>query len=198
MSTRSGTFLNGQLDHTYGIVQRIDGAPQIQAPDNHQAALQALADQRAAQGQQGRDAQRLAALGGVEGSQLHGEFMLAGVAIPDEFDSSRVKILLGVFETFRERPWRRPVENAHAAARSLGDFNPVQACPFVLPAGANGPDLAGRQRIAADLVFALQLRCDHKGFDTVWSEGVAELGVAKLRDADALLLLLDPTPALQA
>ena len=35
---RGGAFLNCEFDHTYRIVQRIDGTAQIQPANDHQAA----------------------------------------------------------------------------------------------------------------------------------------------------------------
>ena len=68
---------------------------------------------------------------------------------------------------------------------------------LVLPARADGPDLAGRQRVAADAVLALQLRRRDELLDPVEAHGIAELGVAELGRADPLLLFLHAAAHLQ-
>src|SRR5882724_7067421 len=123
--------------------------------------------------------------------------MFTGIAIPDEFTRPGVEVLLGVLDTFGEWAWGWTVQDANATPRAFGHLNPIEAWGFLLPAGTDGPHLPGRQWIAADLIFALQLRCDHKGFNTIRSKGVAKLGVPKLCRSDAFLLFLHPPPALQ-
>ena len=50
----------------------------------------------------------------------------------------------------------------------------------VASAGAAGPHLAGRQRIAVNGVVAVELRGGHELLDSIEAEGVAEVGVAEL------------------
>lgn len=56
-------------------------------------------------------------------------------------------------------------------------------------AGADGPDLTGRQGIAINGVIAVQLGGGDKFFDPIEAEGLAEVGIAELALDDALLLL---------
>jgi hypothetical protein len=51
--------------------------------------------------------------------------------------------------------------------------------------------LSGFKRLVSDFAMALQLLSGYKLFDTFSTQRVAELGVAELRRANALLLLLD-------
>ena len=65
---------------------------------------------------------------------------------------------------------------------------------FLSPSRRNGPDLARLQRIATNAVFALQLWCRNKFFNTIGTHHIAEVRVAEFSRADAFLLLLDATP----
>jgi hypothetical protein len=63
-----------------------------------------------------------------------------------------------------------------------------------LPAGADAPNLSGRERISADVVFALELGRDYELLDAILAECVGKLCVAKLGGDDSFLLFLH-TPA---
>lgn len=91
----------------------------------------------------------------------------------------------------------RLVQDANATAGAFGHFDTEQSRTFVLAARANRPDLAGRQRVGADAVLALQLRSRDELFHPVQADHVAELRVAKLGRANALLLLLHATANFQ-
>ena len=93
--------------------------------------------------------------------------MLARVSVADQCFSPGVQILLGVADALGERRRRGLVENLHAHPWPFGHLDAVQARIFVLAAGADRPDLAGRQRVAADAVLALQFRRDDELLDAV-------------------------------
>ena len=76
--------------------------------------------------------------------------MLARVAVADQFAGPCIQVRLGVLHRLGERRRGRAVQDPHAAPGALGDLDAVQARAFVLAAGADRPDLAGRQRVAAD------------------------------------------------
>src|SRR6185503_4466648 len=96
-----------------------------------------------------------------------------------------------------ERRWRGTVENAYAAPRPGRYLDAIEPGTLVLATGADRPHLAGRQRVAPDVVLALELRRDDELLHAVVAERVAELSVAELGRADALLLLLHASPNLQ-
>ena len=192
-----GSLLHRQLDHIDRVVQRVDRTAQVQPADDDQAAPQAPAQQGRAHRQQGCDSKRGPALRGVVGPELDGELVLARVPIADHLARSRIEILLGILDALGKRRGCRPVQDADAAARALAHLDPVQAGTLVHPAGADAPDLAGRERVAVDMVLAAKLGGDDELLDPVPAQRVAELRVAELGRDDPLLLLLDPAPAFQ-
>jgi hypothetical protein len=62
---------------------------------------------------------------------------------------------------------------------------------LVLSAGRERPDLPGLKRLVADAALALQLRSRDEFLDAFGAQRVAEMRVAELGGADALLLFLD-------
>lgn len=68
---------------------------------------------------------------------------------------------------------------------------------FLATAGANGPNLARFQRIAANTVFTVQLGSGNKFFHPVLPHDIAEMGIAEFSRPDPLLLFLDPPTAFQ-
>src|SRR5207248_2836804 len=92
----------------------------------------------------------------------------------------------------------RTVQDFDSAARTFGNFNAVQTRSLILGAGTDGPDLARRKRVVADLIFTLQFGRDHKLFNAFLAERVTKLGVAELSRADPFLLLLHAAAAFQS
>src|SRR5439155_5360809 len=73
----------------------------------------------------------------------------------------------------------------------------VETSSLVLAAGADAPHLSRRQRVAPNLIFALEFWNHHKLFDSIGTERITELRVAKLRGTNPFLLFLDMSAALQ-
>ena len=73
----------------------------------------------------------------------------------------------------------------------------MQAGAGFRPAGADAPDLAGRQGIRVDGVVAAQFRRGDELLHPVLAHRVAEVGVAELASEHPLLLFLDPAARFQ-
>src|SRR6516162_8204921 len=114
--------------------------------------------------------------------------MFSRIAVADQLVGAAIEVLLGDPHALAERRRRRLVEDAHATARTFCRLDPKEADPLILSAGTDCPNLAGRQGIGADAVFALQFGRRYELLDSVEPHDVAELGVAKLGRSDALLL----------
>src|SRR3989338_8353766 len=117
--------------------------------------------------------------------------MGTGIAVANQLHGAGVEVLLGAADGFLKCSRYGLVEHAHAAARPFGDFETEQAGMLVLAAGRERPDLPGFERFVADPPLALQFRCRDEFLHTLRTERVAEVGVAELGGADALLLFLD-------
>src|SRR5439155_25350635 len=105
------------------------------------------------------------------------------------------QVLLAILHAFAEWPGRGDVDDLDARPRPDVHINPVEPGVLVHPAGAYRPDLPRRQRVGADRAVALQLGCGDEVLDVLRAHLVAEMGVAELGAADALLLLLDASAA---
>jgi len=108
-----------------------------------------------------------------------------------------VKVLLCIAAALSEGRRCRLVENADAGSRSNVHVHAVETSVIVKSAGSYAPHLTGRERVAAYLVSALQLRSSDELLDVVLPNEIREVGVAELRRADTFLLLLDPPAALE-
>src|SRR5207249_4093540 len=96
-----------------------------------------------------------------------------------------------------ERRRSRLIQDLYTTTRPLRDVDAIKPRVFIPAARANHPYLAGRQRIAADAVLAVQLGCGYKLFHTVLADRVTELSVSELSGTDALLLLLNSPATFQ-
>ena len=119
------------------------------------------------------------------------------IAVTNQLDGAGIEVLLRIAHRLLKRGRRRLVENSQPTARPLVDLDPTEAGVLVHAPGAQRPDLARLQRVGADAVRAGQLRRDDELLDTLFAQEVAEVGVAELRRADALLLLLHTAAQLQ-
>src|SRR5262245_39736651 len=116
--------------------------------------------------------------------------MGARVPVPDEFLRARIKVLLGALDALAEGRRSRGIQDPDPRARPRGHIDPEQPGVLVGSAWADGPDLTRRQRVRADLVLALQLRGRDELFDALGPKVIAEVRIAELGRANALLLLL--------
>src|SRR5438093_10005522 len=121
----------------------------------------------------------MTALGGVERPQLHRELVLAGIAVANECCRPCVEVLFGVPDTLGKRRRCRPVEDTNATTWTFGNFDAVETSSLILAARADTPHLPRRQRVAPNLILALEFRGHHKLFDSIGTERITELRVAK-------------------
>ena len=180
------------------VVHRVNRAAQVQAADHDQAALDALLEQGAAQRtktppgpRRCRSCARRRPAAGPR-TRAHGDHGRRPVPWPANTGSAR-----------RSGRSRRNGAGAGRLRILTPDPGPsvtsIRIKPGILvqPAGTDRPYLPGRQRVAADVVFALQFRRDDELLHAIVAQRVAEMRIAELRRPDALLLLLDAASALQ-
>ena len=110
--------------------------------------------------------------------------MLPRIAVANQLPGPRIEVGLGVLHRLGKRLRGWAVQDAHAAAWAFRNFDPIQPGAFVLPSGADRPDLPWRQGVAPDMVFALQFRGDDELLHPVVAHRVAEVGVAELGSPD--------------
>ncbi len=122
--------------------------------------------------------------------------MLSGILVANQLHGPGVQVLLGEANALAERGRNGLVENLQARSGAFVDLDAVEAGVLLPTAGADGPYLPRLQRVAADAVVALELRCGDELLDAVGAHDVAEMGVPKLGGTDPLLLLLDAPPDL--
>src|SRR5208283_4209716 len=103
--------------------------------------------------------------------------MFTRITVTSQLVGTVVQVLLGVPDAFRK--WGRcwPVQDSDTRTRPFRDLNAVKPRILIQPAWADGPNLAGRQWIGADAVFALQLRCNDELLHTILAQRIAEMGV---------------------
>jgi len=97
-----GTFFDGDFDHGDWVVDGFDGAAEVEAAGDDGAAFDAFLEEGGAEGEEDADADAGAAFGAVEGAELDGEFVGAGVAVADEFLGFAVEVLFGAADSFLE------------------------------------------------------------------------------------------------
>src|SRR5215211_9522263 len=122
--------------------------------------------------------------------------MSSRVAVADESPGLGVEVLLGVADALAEGGRHRLVEDENTGAGTGGDVHAVEAGVVVGTTGADGPDLARRERVGADLVFTAHFRGEDELLYSILADTVREVGVAELGRPDALLLLFDAAPNL--
>ena len=84
----------------------------------------------------------------VHGPHLNGEFVFPRVTVADQLLCSGVEVLFSDLHALSERSGRRLVEYLHAAPRSRGHFDAVEAGTGFWCSRARGPNLSRWERIA--------------------------------------------------
>src|SRR5690606_14007007 len=121
-----------------------------------------------------------------------------GVFVPHQLHGPGVQVLFGKADAFAERRRNGLVKHLHTGAWAFIDLNAVEARVFFAATRADSPHLTWLQRVAANSVVALQLRRRDKLLHAVGAHDVAEVRIAKLGSAHALLQLFCAAPSLHS
>ena len=194
---RGGLPVHGELGDGDRVGNRLDRPAQVQRPDDDRPAAGAALEQPAHAGHEDGQPQTGTGRVGVEGTELDGVLAGSGVAVADELLGPSVEVLLAHLDALPEGGRHGVIENLRAAAGAGRDLDAVESRAGLAPAGADGPDLAGRERVAVDGFVAVQLRRGDELLDAVDAQREGEVRIAELALQAALLLLLHAPARLQ-
>jgi hypothetical protein len=147
-------FVGSQFHDADSVLNGLDGAPEIESADDDQSPFQVSLHKGGTHGEQDRDTRGRSALARIEGPELDGKFMGAGVAIAHQFLCPGIEVLLGAAYAFLERAWWALVEDLHPAPRAFGRLDAEKPWVFIRAAWGQRPYRPGG-RGSAPMLFSL-------------------------------------------